>query len=137
MLSSLMASVEGAEQPLAESVSDGVREAARGAVAALTEPSGGGDDSWQCAELKWSSSADESGAVKSQRRQRQHAWTRLQRRGRGKGEWGRGVGSQFRLFQTHTAKMSQIQTQSDKSESFHGFVGIFFYQVRFDQNSGH
>lgn len=135
MLSSLMASVEGAEQPLAESVSDGVREAARGAVVALTEPSGSGDDSWQCAELKWSSSADESGAVKSQRRQRQHAWTRLQRRGRG--DRGAGGRSQFRLFQTHTAKMSQIQTQSDKSESFHGFVGIFFYQVRFDQNSGH
>lgn len=80
-----MASVEGAEQPLAESVSDGVRQAARGAAVALTVPGGGGgDDSWQCAELKWSSSADESGAVKSQRRQRQHAWTRLQRdRGEG------------------------------------------------------
>lgn len=79
MLSSLMAKVEGAEQPLAESVSDGVSEAGREVVAMeLNE----GDDSWQWAELKWSRRADESGAVKSQRRQRQHAWTRLQRRKR-------------------------------------------------------
>ena len=38
-----------------------------------------GEDSRQWAELKWSSREEESGAVKSQRRQRQQAWTRLRR----------------------------------------------------------
>lgn len=73
-----MAKVEGAEQPLAESVNEGisvvVSEVAKDVVVnELNE----GEDSWQWAELKWSRRADESGAVKSQRRQRQHAWTRL------------------------------------------------------------
>lgn len=73
MLSSLMAKVEGAEQPLAESVNEGVSEAGKEVV--VSE----GEESRQWAELKWSRRADESGAVKSQCRQRQHAWTRLQR----------------------------------------------------------
>lgn len=78
MLSSLMAKVEGAEQPLAASVNGGVSEEGKEVVVtALRE----GEDSWQWAELKWSRRADESGAVKSQRRQRQHAWTRLRRDG--------------------------------------------------------
>lgn len=71
-----MARVEGAEQPLADSVSEGVSEA--GSEVDDSGPSEGAE-SWQWAELKWSRRADESGAVKSQRRQRQHAWTRLQR----------------------------------------------------------
>ena len=71
-----MAKVEGAEQPLAESVNEGVSEAGKEVdVSELNE----GEESWQWAELKWSRRADESGAVKSQRRQRQQAWTRLQR----------------------------------------------------------
>jgi len=64
-----MAKVEGAEQPLARSVNEGVSEVGKEV----------NDESWQWAELKWSRRADESGAVKSQRRQRQQAWTRLQR----------------------------------------------------------
>lgn len=70
-----MAKVEGAEQPLAESVNEGVSGVGKEApVNELNEE----EESWQWAELKWSRRADESGAVKSQRRQRQHAWTRLQ-----------------------------------------------------------
>lgn len=65
--------MEGAEQPLAERVREGVREAAKG------EEFNERAESWQCAELKWSRRAVESGAVKSQRRQRQQAWTRLER----------------------------------------------------------
>jgi hypothetical protein len=79
--------VEGAEQPLA-------KDAAAAAEAAMTElvvvvvvvidgdgeerrgPEEG-EDSRQWAELKWSRREEESGAVKSQRRQRQQAWTRL------------------------------------------------------------
>lgn len=72
MLSSLMAKVEGAEQPLARSVNEGVSEVAK-------EVNDEVEESWQWAELKWSRRADESEAVKSQRRQRLHAWTRLQR----------------------------------------------------------
>lgn len=71
-----MAKVEGAEQPLAKSVREGVSEVGKEVV--VNEPNEG-EESWQWAELKWSRRADESGAVKSQRRQRQHAWTRLPR----------------------------------------------------------
>lgn len=127
MLSSLMASVEGAEQPLAERVSDGVREAASGV--ALTVPGGGGDDSWQCTELKWSSSAEESGAVKSQRRQRQHAWTRLQRDGQ------RVTSGRFK--HTRKAAMLQIETQSTTCECFHGLDLIRIQVVGRDQRSSH
>lgn len=72
-----MAKVEGAEQPLAKSVREGVSEVGKEVV--VNEPNEG-EESWQWAELKWSRRADESGAVKSQRRQRQHAWTRLARK---------------------------------------------------------
>ena len=68
-----MAKVEGAEQPLAESVNEGISEAGKEVVVS------DGEESRQWAELKWSRRADESGAVKSQCRQRQHAWTRLRR----------------------------------------------------------
>jgi len=91
-----MERVEGAEQPLASdatamrAAADTLRVLPMAVIVVVVvvvgdseeeaepaRPEGG--DSWQWAELKWSRREEESGAVKSQRRQRQHACTRLRR----------------------------------------------------------
>ncbi|CAL8238603.1 unnamed protein product [Lota lota] len=76
--------VEGAEQPLASDAA--IRAAADAVVVTVTGAEGGMARTCAVGELKWSRRRRSRARVKSQRRQRQQAWTRL-RRDRGVTWW--------------------------------------------------